>query len=136
MNNETKSPTRPTVLLVDDDVRVRQTLALLFRLSRTWEVIGMASDRVTTLDLAVALRPHLILLDLHLADGESLDLLPQFHALEPRPVVVVLSADTGATWRSQALALGADGYLDKTAGPEMLLQNLRSIYARSKQLVV
>lgn len=125
---QSTSSARRKVLLVDDDEHVRRTLALLLTVSTEWHVVGSAADATTALALATTLLPDLVLLDLWLATGDSLDLIPQLRALEPEPLVVILTADPGEAMQRQALALGARKYLDKMTSPLDLLAELRSLF--------
>lgn len=128
--NDRRQPTantRYTVLLVDDDMRVRQNMTLLLRWAGEWEVVGEAEDADSALALAVARRPDLVLLDRWLANGDGLKLLPQLRALDPSPRVAILTADP--TVVDQALAPGAAICLDKMTPPLELLAALRTLVA-------
>ena len=118
---------RHTILLVDDDARVRQSITWLLRWAGDWEVIGEAQDGDSALALAAALRPDLVLLDRWLADGDGLQLLPQLRALDRSPRVAILTADPTAA--GQALASGAAICLDKMTPPLELLAALRTLVA-------
>jgi DNA-binding NarL/FixJ family response regulator len=128
--NDRRQPTasaRHTVLLVDDDARVRQHMALLLRWAGDWEVVGEAEDGDSALTLAAAQHPDLVLLDRWLANSDSLKLLPQLRALEPSPRVAILTADP--TVVDQALVPGTAIYLDKMTPPLELLAALRTLVA-------
>ncbi|MCG8348155.1 MAG: response regulator transcription factor [Chloroflexales bacterium] len=127
-SEQTKTTRLHTVLLVDDDERVSRTLTILLRLSKEWEVVGTAKDETSALAMAAALCPDLILLDLWLPKGNSLGLIPYLRALYPTPLVVILTADPAESLREQALAMGVDGYLDKTMGPDRLLSELHALF--------
>jgi CheY-like chemotaxis protein len=120
------SPPR-TILLVDDDDRIRHNLALLLRWSGGWVVVGEAPDGVSALRLAGELRPAVVLLDRWLADGDGLGVVPRLRALAQPPLVVMLSAEVDPALQRQALALGAVGWLEKTTPPLILLQMLSEI---------
>lgn len=121
--------TRRTILLVDDDARIRQTLTLLLRWAGDWDVVGEAAAGALALDLAAVRHPDLVLLDRWLADGDGLGVIPRLRAIVPPPLVVMLSGDGDAAIRRQALALGAAGWLEKTTSPLDLLQLLRGFAA-------
>lgn len=121
------APDRRTVLLVDDDDRIRQTLTLLLRWAGDWEVVGEAADGASALDLAAARRPDLVLLDRWLADGDGLGVIPRLRALARPPLIVILTADPDAAIMRHALALGAAAWLAKTTSPLDLLQALRAL---------
>jgi len=129
MSNLTQptTPARRSILLVDDNARVRSSLARLLQWSGGWEVVGQAEDRVAALELAATHRPDLILLDLSMPDGGGLSLLPQLRALSPRPLVVILTAEPTELVHEQALRLGAAGCLSKMMAPDELLAALRAM---------
>lgn len=118
---------RPTILLVEDDERVRGALTQLLHWTGEWEVVGAAADEASALKLAAALQPTLVLLDLWLPDGNGLDLIPLLQALQPPPLVLVLTITVEAAVRQRALELGAHGYLLKTSSPIELLAALRAL---------
>src|SRR5262245_38159043 len=103
---------RHTILLVDDDARVRQNMTLLLRWAGDWEVVGEAEDSSGALALAAAQRPDLVLLDRWLTDGDGLQLLPQLRALDSSPRVAILTADPAVVDQAYALAPGAAICLD------------------------
>jgi DNA-binding NarL/FixJ family response regulator len=120
---------RHTILLVDDDARVRQNLTLLLRWAGDWEVVGEAEDGDGALGLAAAQCPDLVLLDRWLADGDGLQLLPQLRALDPPPRIAILTADPAVVDQAQTLAPGAAICLDKMTPPLELLAALRALVA-------
>jgi DNA-binding NarL/FixJ family response regulator len=129
MNSDgsTQPVARRSVLIVDDDPRVRTILTMLLRISGEWQVVGAVADQSSAMEHAAALLPDLILLDLWLAEGASLPLLPDLLALTPPPAVVLLSAEQSVTLREQALALGARRFLDKLQIHGTLLEELRTL---------
>jgi DNA-binding NarL/FixJ family response regulator len=126
------TPARHTILLVDDDVRVRHNLILLLRWAGDWDVVGEASDATSALDLATALLPELVLLDRWLADGDGLRLLPQLRALRPPPLVAILTGDPLVVNQAQDFAPEATACLDKMTPPLDLLQTLRGLVAGAR----
>lgn len=118
---------RHTVLLVDDDERVRSALARILHWISAWQVIGEAADGATALTLAAALLPTLILLDLSLPDVDGLRLISELQAALPGTLIVVLTAEDSPVIRDQALALGIRGYLLKSTPPDQLLDQLRTL---------
>lgn len=103
--------TRPVVLVLDDDVSIRRSLARLFRALglelRSFANAGelLASERPEP--------PVCLLLDLHLPDMNGLELLRWLNdAGSPMPVVVITGGlDEGL--RERALQAGAAGFLTK-----------------------
>jgi DNA-binding NarL/FixJ family response regulator len=131
--NDSQPPAsaRHTIVLVDDDARVRQNLTLLLRWAGDWDVVGEAEDSEGALALALAQRPSLVLLDRWLADGDSLQLLARLRALDPPPRIAILTADPTVLDQAQTVAPGAALCLDKMTPPLELLAALRALVGQT-----
>lgn len=102
-------------LVVEDDPAVAVVHRGFVESHPRFVVVGEARNGADALQLASALRPDLVLLDLHLPDMNGLDLLAQLRAgkeYDTMPVVVV-SADALPATIERALAAGASAYLTK-----------------------
>jgi CheY-like chemotaxis protein len=103
-----------TVLVVDDEPAIR----LLCRVNL--ELDGHRVLEAGTLDegrKALAQTPQLVLLDLHVAGEDGLDLLTEIRADQPEIKVVLLTGTTEITDEHQELA---DGVLTKPFTLEQL----------------
>ncbi len=99
-----------TLLLVDDDAPLRQSLRLAL-LDEGYRVIEGASGR----DGLEALRggiPELVLLDLVLPDADGAEVCGQMRLMSGVPIVMI-SARTADEDVARALAQGADDYVPK-----------------------
>jgi len=114
------------VMIVDDHPIVRDGLKTYLSLQGDLEVVGEAADAAEALVEARASRPDLVLLDLRLAAGSGLAVLPALRALRPPPRVVILSSFLDATAVHEAMRLGASGYLLKHVGPGTLVDRMRA----------
>lgn len=110
-----ESPTRKRVLVVDDDVDLRQLVRTLLE-SVGIETIAAASASEAAQILRTALPlPDLLLLDLMLPDVSGLELLRQMRArtmFDDLPVVI-LSAIADPDQIRDGLNAGADRYITK-----------------------
>jgi DNA-binding NarL/FixJ family response regulator len=125
--------TGPSVLIVDDHALVAQTLALALR-TRAMEATVAADLRSNAvLDLALAIRPQLVLLDLDLGGGaDGTELMPGLKAAGSRVLVV-----TGTTDRfrlAATVAAGAVGWVDKSTGFDELVDAVEHV-ARGGDLI-
>ena len=77
---------------------------------------GLEVDSVETLSAAreslAKADVQLVLLDIELPDGNGLDLIDDLQQLSPQPAVVVMTGH-GADYAEQAIARGADDFLNK-----------------------
>ncbi|MBX5493212.1 MAG: response regulator transcription factor [Chloroflexi bacterium] len=106
-----------TVLIVDDDARVRESLRALLALDRRLQVVGEAASVAEAVTLAATLRPSVVLLDLELDTTHGLALLGRWRR-EGLPVIALaVYPDTAA----EALAAGASTCLLKDVPRQCLL---------------
>ena len=87
--------------------------------------VMIAGDGVTALDLAVAHRPALVLLDLGLPKMDGFAVIEGLRTWSPVPIVV-LSAISGEAEKIRALDLGADDYVTKPFGINEVLARVRA----------
>ncbi|HCP55368.1 MAG: DNA-binding response regulator [Pseudomonadaceae bacterium] len=114
------------VLLIDDHPLMRRGLAELLAANGDYQVIGMASEGQTGLQLARELQPDMILLDWHMPGLGGLATLSAFKNELPDTTVLVLTASDARDDLLAALHAGADGYLLKDREPEVLLDTLQA----------
>lgn len=103
------------VLIAEDDRLQRSLLAEGVRRSADLELAGLAADGQQAYDLALALEPDVILLDLVLPGMDGLELLRRYRRQGGRAGVLVLTRAGGANVTGLALAQGADYVLVKPA---------------------
>jgi two-component system nitrate/nitrite response regulator NarL len=120
------TPTRHTILVVDDHPLFRKGVIQLLALDPTLEVIGEAGDYATAIRLANEREPDLTLLDLNLKGSGGLEILAALKEVDPSRRVVMLTVSDAPEDLMAAIRAGADGYLLKDTEPEELLERVRS----------
>jgi two-component system KDP operon response regulator KdpE len=119
-----------TVLVVEDDT------ALLRSLVMTLKAAGYSALDAKTLAEARRARahykPHAILLDLGLPDGDGLGFIEEIRRVELTPIVVLTARDAEAL-KVRALDAGADDYVTKPFGLDELLARLRAALRHAVQ---
>jgi DNA-binding response OmpR family regulator len=117
-----------TILLVDDDAMLRETLALSLRGSG-FEVLT-AADGLTALAEAQARAPNLVILDLMLPELDGLTVCRTLRQTTDMPILM-LTARTGELDKIVGLESGADDYLTKPFSVGELLARIRALLRRS-----
>ena len=112
------------VLLVDDAADVRLLVRMLLSERDGIEVVAEATNGLEAIELAAALHPDLIVLDVALPELDGLAALPRLHEASPESRIVMLSAFPRAAQEAQALAAGAAAYVEKTVATEELVDEL------------
>ncbi|MFT3755347.1 MAG: two-component system response regulator OmpR [Pseudoxanthomonas sp.] len=129
MNDETATGPVPQLLLVDDDVRLRELL------QRYLETQGFAVRGVGDgVQMRQALdRGHfdLIVLDLMLPDESGLDICRRLRGQGDATPVLMLTAKGDEIDRIVGLEIGADDYLPKPVNPRELLARIRAVLRRA-----
>ena len=105
--------TSVSVLLVDDNPTFRNVAAKFLTTLPGLLVAGTAVGGLDGLAQAQALRPDLILVDLHMRDLDGLSLIPQLRALLPQTNIIALTLLEASAFRAVSLAAGADEFVDK-----------------------
>jgi len=105
------SPIR--VFLVEDSSLVRLRLAGMLRDLWDVEQVFEAATVAEARRLLPTAKPHLVVVDMRLPDGDGLEVVAAAKLLRPRPAVVVLTNYGYDQLRASCLEAGADQFLDK-----------------------
>ena len=114
------------VLLVDDHPLFLDGLRNLLA-AHGLAVAGTARDGLEALEQARALRPDLVLMDIHMPRLNGLAALRIIKAELPQTRVVMLSMSAADDELFEAIAAGASGYLLKTQDTDEVLALLREV---------
>jgi two-component system LytT family response regulator len=116
------------LMLVDDEPRARRGLKRIISASADTEVVGEADSIASARQLADALKPDAIFLDVELGDGRGFDLLSQ---LDPRPAIVFVTGHSG--YAPEAFDVAALDYLLKPVDEDRLSVTLDRLRRHQKQ---
>lgn len=117
-----------TVLLVEDFPLVREGIVAALERDPAITVVGQAGDGREGLEMAHALRPDLVLLDLHMPELGGMMLLERLNAELPEIRTVVITATEKGEPLLDAVAAGASGYLTKRSSGEELRQAVLTVH--------
>ena len=102
------------VFLIEDALHVRKRLRVLLQTVPGLTLVGEAESVSGAINGVLGSDADTVLLDLQLADGTGLDVLPELKARRPALNVVVLTNLSSTQYRKACFAAGADVFLDKS----------------------
>jgi two-component system response regulator NreC len=122
------------VVLADDHALMRRSLRLLLEREQGLEVVAEAGDLATAIDDVAELRPDVLLLDLSMPDGSSIEAVRQLRDSAPSTEIVILTMEDSAVFAQEALDSGAVGFVLKDFADVELNRAARAA-ARGEQYV-
>mgnify|MGYP000533564135 CR=1 FL=1 len=114
------------LLLVDDHAVVRSGLRMLLENERDMEIIGEAASAHEAIEIALRIKPNVILMDIGLPDLSGIDATREIRKRCPEVSVVALTIHEDEEYFFKMLEAGATGYVPKRAAPEELLTAIRA----------
>jgi two-component system, NarL family, response regulator NreC len=114
-----------TVVIADDHTVVRKGLRLLIDAEPGLRVVAEAGTAHDALRMARAHRAGVLILDLNMPGGSSLEAIPQIREEAPMTAIVVLTMQNDPAFARQALQSGAAGFVLKEAADDELLEAIR-----------
>lgn len=115
-----------TVLIVDDAELFREALKAAFT-QEGFEVVAVAADAMSGIDLAREHEPDLVMLDLLMPGMSGLEVVGTIIKASPRSRVVLLTASESAEDLLAAVKAGASGYLTKDTPLPRLASAMRDV---------
>ncbi len=116
------------VLLVDDQELVRAGFRTILQSSPDIEIVGEAGDGTTAVELARALRPDVICMDVQMPGTDGIE-ATRMLAADPTVTagILILTTFNRDDYLFDALQAGASGFLLKTARAEQLIEAVQVI---------
>jgi two-component system response regulator NreC len=113
------------VVIADDHAIVRRGLRMLLDGEAGFEVIAEASDAEAARRYVHGHNPDVLVLDIQMPGGSSLDMIPAIRAESPATQIVVLTMEDEAAYARQAMRAGVLGYVLKEAADDELIEAVR-----------
>jgi DNA-binding NarL/FixJ family response regulator len=122
------------VLVVDDQIMVREGIVLLLGLLPGIEVVGSAGDGEEAVRLVAEVSPDVVLMDLRMPRCDGVEATRRIRAEHPATQVVVVTTYADDEWLFPALKAGARGYVTKDADAEEIARAIEDVMSRQAAL--
>jgi two-component system, NarL family, response regulator NreC len=113
------------IVLADDHAVVRRGLELLLDAEEGLEVVASVGDVKSAVRTTRGYKPDVLVLDLNMPGGSSLDAIPQILEASPQTRIAVLTMQDEPAFARQALGAGALAYVLKEAAGDELVEAVR-----------
>jgi two-component system nitrate/nitrite response regulator NarL len=122
------APQKIRILIIDDQLVVREGLRLLIENRPGMHIAGMVSNRTEALELVTREEFDLIILNLELGGTSALSLIPLLRESAPRSRVLVLTGVRDTQTHRTAIQMGAMGVVLKEDAAELLIKAIEKVY--------
>jgi len=116
-----------TILIVDDNARLRALMRGIAAQESDLHVVGEAADGAEAMRLAQELRPDIVLLDLAMPRVNGLEALRRIKAERPATTVIIVTVHAEDAYRQAAADSGADAFLLKKTLATVLLPTIQRL---------
>ncbi|MGA2319168.1 MAG: response regulator transcription factor [Solirubrobacteraceae bacterium] len=120
-----QSPIR--VVLADDHALMRRSLRLLLEHEEGVDVIAEAGEMASAIRQVDGHKPDVLVLDLRMPGGSSLETIGILRERAPDTQVVVVTMEDNPVFAQQAVAAGALGFVLKDRADSELAQAIRTV---------
>lgn len=115
------------VLLVEDHKMVRLGLSLVFEHCDDIDMIGEAEDGKKGVEMALALKPDVVLMDIGLPEMDGIQATSLIKKSSPDMKVLIFTSREADDDVFDSLSAGADGYIMKGANEEQMISAIKAV---------
>ncbi|WP_055075616.1 response regulator transcription factor [Pseudanabaena sp. 'Roaring Creek'] len=116
------------ILLVDDQHIIRQGLKTMLESNNDMEIVGEAENGQRAIEQISNLEPDIILMDIRMPVMDGVAATREILKASPDRKILILTTFDDDEYVSQAMRLGAKGYLLKDTEPDELAMAIRAVY--------
>ncbi len=118
-----------TILIADDSAPFRDGMRAMLRREADLALLGEAASGAEAVRMAVSLQPDVVLMDLHMPEGNGIEATRKIVGQAPHIRVLVLTMFEDDDSVFAALQAGARGYLLKGADKAEIVRAIRAVHS-------
>ena len=115
-----------SVVVADDHSLIRRSVRLLLEGEHDVELIAEAEDVASASHQVQGKHPNVLVLDLSMPGGSSIEAIGQLRERAPGTQIVVMTMEESPVFAQRALAAGALGYVSKELADKELTRAVRA----------
>jgi DNA-binding NarL/FixJ family response regulator len=118
-----------SVLIADDQELIRESLEIIISIDPQFRFVGSAKDGREVIDMALALRPDVILMDIRMPEINGLECVKIIKQKDSAIKIIMLTTFDDDQYVYEAVKYGADGFLLKGISKHDLLSSIATVHA-------
>ena len=126
---------RKRIVVADDHEVLRQGLRTMLEAQNEWDVCGEAANGKDAVEMVLALKPDLVILDINMPVLNGLAAVREILRRQPETKILVFTVHESIQTVREIRAAGAHGYLAKNKAGRDLLRLVRELLAASQGLL-
>jgi len=115
------------ILIAEDDELIRKAFVLLVQTFKGVEVSGEAANGIEAVEMALKLKPDVVLIDLIMPEMDGIQAAKNIKAILPDIRIIALTVVEEGPEIIEGLSAGIDGYLLKKASPHELDDAIKTV---------
>ena len=124
------------LLIVEDSVPVRECMIRFLDCCCQVERVCVAGTLQEAIESIHREQPHLVILDVQLPDGNSIDVIGRFKQIAPNMLIAMCTNDVSDSARARSFLAGADWFFDKFFEFEKMLDVVQQLIDVEKSISV
>jgi pilus assembly protein CpaE len=116
------------ILIVDDNPDTRDNVSRLLYFENDMEVIGQAINGRQGIELAIELKPHIVLMDINMPDMDGITATEKMSFDAPYSQVIMMSVQAEQHYMKRAMAAGARDFQPKPFTADELINCIHRVY--------
>lgn len=120
-----------SVLIVDDDPFIRESMHVILGLDPQFHVAGVCSNGQEAAEFARQQPVDVVLMDIRMPICDGVQGTKLLQALDKPPAVLILTTFDDDEYIAQAIRNGANGYLLKNVPPSRIISGIKTVHEGS-----
>jgi two-component system, NarL family, response regulator DesR len=119
------------VVIADDAITFRERVKILLADLPTVQVVGESGDGIEALQVILAQRPDVAILDIQMPGANGVQVLREVKRAIPKTIVIMVTNASSPEYRACCLDARADFFFDKADEFEMIQDIIRDVLIRA-----
>jgi len=128
LDSKLSKPASIRVAMVDEDANIRRQLTELIQSSNDLKLVGIFEHAEAAIAGIPPARPDVVVMDIHLADGDGVDCVRTLKSRFPAINFLILTHCEDSERLVESFKAGASGYMLKRTSPARLLDAIREVH--------